>query len=65
MNGNDESMEIKNDSSMRQDASVSDVHRVLSARQTLSGRDLMKVLALTALLGLIIGVIVLIELANR
>lgn len=58
-------MEIKNDSSMRQDASVSDVHRVLSARQTLSGRDLMKVLALTALLGLIIGVIVLIELANR
>ncbi|CAM2937325.1 hypothetical protein DFJ75_4798 [Williamsia muralis] len=46
------------------DASVVDVDRIPSAKHTLIGGDLMKVLALTALLGLVIGVIVLIELAN-
>lgn len=49
---------------MPQDASVVDVDRIPSAKQTLIGGDLMVVLALTALLGLVIGVIVLIELAN-
>ncbi|MGK9269779.1 hypothetical protein KXR83_02150 [Williamsia muralis] len=64
MNDYNESMEIKDDSSMPQDASVVDVDRIPSAKQTLIGGDLMVVLALTALLGLVIGVIVLIELAN-
>lgn len=45
------------------DTSVVD-DRIPSAKHTLIGGDLMKVLALTALLGLVIGVIVLIELAN-
>ena len=49
---------------MSQDASIVDVERVPSPKQTLIGGDLAKVLALTALLGLVIGVIVLIELAN-
>ena len=64
MNDYNESMEIKDDSSMPRDASVVDVDRIPSAKQTLIGGDLMVVLALTALLGLVIGVIVLIELAN-
>jgi hypothetical protein len=64
VNDYNESMEIKDDSSMPLDASVVDVDRIPSAKHTLIGGDLMKVLALTALLGLVIGVIVLIELAN-
>lgn len=64
MNDYNESTEIKDDSSMPQDASVVDADRVPPAKQTLIGGDLIKVLALTALLGLVIGVIVLIELAN-
>ena len=64
MNDYNESMEIKDDSSMPLDTSVVDVDRIPSAKHTLIGGDLMVVLALTALLGLVIGVIVLIELGN-
>ena len=64
VNDYNESMEIDDDSSMPQDASNVNVDRIPSAKQTLIGGDLIVVLALTALLGLVIGVIVLIELGN-
>jgi hypothetical protein len=64
MSHDNESMNTQDGAPSPVEPSVNSVDRGAGTKHALVGGDLLKVLALTALLGLVIGVIVLIELRS-